>query len=369
MTSNFKLPGNKAVKHNPAEKQGRDDLVLCLQDHPYLAKVIAESSEVGSRAVQFVLTPECGLDSETNLKIAYCFVGTFKASGKCPKLNHVVQACFVYLSNESELIDLVLGELLTPDTDEQQSRAAMVRKTAEHKFGCRIVQRMLEYLSMEQLQKHGILHALLDTTVDHRHGMKTAVYLCMHQYANFVMQTMLTAGVGSEEQGTGVSIDNKEQLMQIIIEHAVALGEPRSTLSQDSTPAAGQSGAAVIAAAFKQSNVSMWLKRQLAEMLVGSVNDLQPFVSMGCTRYGHLAAKEVLAALSEEKRMDVVRKLVLQTGSPQDETHETWSKELRASRYGRVLNRYMSDEILGKGAPHAQLLLPTPHGVDVPPGL
>merc|ERR1711907_411840 len=108
----------------------------------------------------------------------------------------------------------------------------------------------------------------------------------------------MTTGIGSDEKGKGVSMENKELLMQIIIEHAKALAEPRSAPSQDSTPSAGQSGPAVIAVTFKQSNVSMWLKRQLAEKLVGSENDLQLFVSMGCTRYGHLAAKEVLAALS-----------------------------------------------------------------------
>jgi hypothetical protein len=315
------------------------------------AKVIAKRSEAGSRAVQFALSNMCQeLDQATKLNIAYSFRGEFKACGKCPRTNYVVQACFMYLSKESDLIELILEELFTPDADEPQNRAAIVRKTAEHKFGCRIILRAVENLSKEQKLKHGIWEALLDTAVDPTHPLNSVVYLCTHNFGNFVMQGILSASTGNDgsSRSRAVPMDKKEELMRIIIKHAITLGEPRSAQAPGSPPSFGQNGAAVLAAAFKQSDVSAKLKKELAYKLVG---DQRFFVSMACTRYGHLAAKLVLEAVSREKQMEIVTKLVLQDKASQDESQKECLRVLQASRYGRVLKRYMIEEILGKVGP------------------
>jgi hypothetical protein len=328
----------KGKKHGDEVEKGKHAPGLCAREGhipdipPAEAKHIASRSETGSRAVQFALSSQCKLPEDAKRAIAYNFKGAFKECSKCPKANHVVQACFKHLSEESDLI-MVMDELLAPDDDEQQtqSREAIVRETAENEYGCRILERMLEYLSEEQVQKYGLLNALLDPNY--------VVSLCKHRYANYVMQGILSAGTKYQKE--------QEQLMQTIIEHARALGQPERRQDQGSMPPAGQMGPAVIAAAFK-SNVPCDLKRALADTLVGDLEDhqLHSFVSMASAdRFGQAAATNALKALTKEIRMKIKIKLTPPDHGPLDAIQNKCMQLLQTSRYGKGLNKYIIEKI------------------------
>lgn len=123
----------------------------------------------GSRAVQEAL--EQARDDDERLQLAMQFKGHICEAARCSHANYVLQKCVASLrSQDAQFI-----------VDELTCRKE-VCKLARHSFGCRLLQRLLEYCRADQVQHLG--DALLSD----------AVGLCRHIYGNYVMQHLLIYG-------------------------------------------------------------------------------------------------------------------------------------------------------------------------------
>lgn len=92
---------------------------------------------------------------------------------KSPHANHVLQKCISTMRPcDSQFI---VDELTHPGP-----RAAVL--AAEHQYGCRILQRLLEHFSSDRL------HLLIDNL------LAEAISLCNHNYGSFLMQHLLEYG-------------------------------------------------------------------------------------------------------------------------------------------------------------------------------
>ncbi|CAK0893103.1 unnamed protein product [Prorocentrum cordatum] len=101
---------------------------------------------------------------------------------RCPHANFVLQKCITTASPDA--CQFIVDELL------QRGHGALAQ-AARHRYGCRIVERLLERCRPEQVEQ--IVDCILDD----------AVTLCMHPYGNYVAQHLLehaapaSAGIAS----------------------------------------------------------------------------------------------------------------------------------------------------------------------------
>merc|ERR1719191_966809 len=112
---------------------------------------------------------------------------------RCPHANYVIQKCISVMrpANLQFIIDeLALGS------------PGMVTYAARHKYGCRIVQRLLEHGLPAQVQK--LAERLLDD----------AVATCLHPYGNYVMQHLVEHGTPAQ----------RSRLSLVLQQHAEVLG-------------------------------------------------------------------------------------------------------------------------------------------------
>jgi len=199
---------------------------------------------------------------------------------KCPNANHVLQICISTMRPlESQFI---INEI-------QQAGfggAGGAARSARHRYGCRILQRLIEHCSAEQV--HALVEELLCDVV----GLST------HTYGNYVLQHIL-------EHGTEGHI---ARMTQALAEHASTVG-------------ANLYGCAVLGKAFEHA--SLEARGALANMLV---KDHDLIATMACSRHGHLTVK-----------------LALQASQPSQKWAALSALEARNlnSRYGRVLNKYV----------------------------
>lgn len=205
---------------------------------------------------------------------------------KCSNANHVIQKCISTMRpGDSQWI---IDELL-------QAGPGAASRAAKHRYGCRILQRLFEHCSPEQM--HTISEDLL----------LDAVPLCSHLFAKYVMQHLLEFG----------TVNHIERLTWTLTEHAVSL-------------ASDGSGCAVIHKALESSSGS-------AQVFLVNALLQQPglLADMACSRHGHLASKLALQLADTPHRLAAVSELVTQ----QD--------KLKFSRYGRVLFGFVQKSYMG----------------------
>jgi len=195
---------------------------------------------------------------------------------QCPHANYVVQKCIDVMRPHAS--QFIVDELM------QRGPGAVVQ-AARHRFGCRILQRLLEHCSPLQVQE--LCESLLNN----------AVALCTHQYGNYVMQHLLDHGTESQ----------RHRLTSVLVTHAYAMGS-------DGYACGVVRKALSVSAHDDQVALARAL---LAERGLLTV--------MARNRHGHIAAKLVLQALEGDDLELARRQLAADAQS------------LSTSRYGRFV--------------------------------
>lgn len=204
---------------------------------------------------------------------------------KCSNANHVIQKCISTMRPVDS--QWIIDELL-------QSGVGAASRAAKHRYGCRILQRLFEHCSPEQMRT-----IAEDLLLD-------AVPLCSHIFAKYVMQHLLEFGTA----------DHISRLTWTLTEHARSLGSDGS-------------GCAVINKALENaSGVSQ-------VSLVNALLEEEGLVAdMACSRHGHLAAKLALQLADLPHKLSAVSALAAQ------------EEKLKSSRYGRVLMGFVQKSMI-----------------------
>jgi pumilio RNA-binding family len=195
---------------------------------------------------------------------------------KCQNANHVLQKCISTMRPSAS--QFIIDEIM-------HGGANAVGRVARHRYSCRILQRLLEHCSSEQMS--GLVENLLDD----------AVPLATHIYANYVMQHLL-------EYGTEKQV---HRLTQLLADHASMVGE-------------NMFGCGVLHKAFEHADQEAQVV--LADAILGQAHLV---MAMACSRHGNAAVKLALQVASIPQRQAALQELM---------AHE---EVLKASRYGRAL--------------------------------
>lgn len=231
---------------------------------------LSQSPE-GCRQVQQAL--EDAPSDEARAALASELQGHIWEALRCPHANHVVQKCIMTMRPQAS--QFIIDELM--------NGGRHVTQAARHKYGCRIIQRLLEHCRPDQVQQ--VVEALLGD----------AVPLCKHTYANYVMQHVLEQGDAS----------TRHRLSEFLSTHARAVGS-------DSCGCAVMGKALMLGAGDDQTMLARALLREQGLL-----------AAMARSRYGHTAVKAVLNLLEDAERSDAQCQLRNASGA------------LCASRYGR----------------------------------
>lgn len=208
---------------------------------------------------------------EARVAISRELVGHVWEGMRCPHANHVLQKCISSMAPEN--VQFIIDEI----------GPGNIFMVAKHKFGCRIVERLLENCPTEQV--HGLVQELL----------AEALELCRHSFGNFVMQHILAHGTSEQQQ----------YLCQIIQANV-------GTLSSDGF------GCAVLSKTLGCGPPDV--ASELAQALFRQGDRL---VTMAKMKQGHVAAKLAIQLLNDADR-EKLRKAL-----------ET--EEVREHRYGKIV--------------------------------
>jgi len=192
---------------------------------------------------------------------------------RCPHANHVLQKCLVLLQPRD--LQFILDELM---------QGSLPVQASQHKYGCRVVQKLLEHRQVEDVQ---VLVRIL--TLD-------AITIACHPYGNYVIQKLVTC----------CDCPQARLLREVLSEGIPSLGRDPY-------------GCAVLSSAMQSlpSDDKVELARALAK-------DRQLLLVLACSRHGHQAAKAVAEVLAGQEQQSVLQLFV---GHP----------ALLSSRYGRVV--------------------------------
>jgi len=170
-------------------------------------------------------------------------------------------------------------------------------RAAQHCFGCRVVQRLLEHCSPEQVG------ALVEDLLD------SGPQLCTDQYGNFVVQHVLEFG----------SDDHKHRMSHIVA-------------TQIASIPGDYHGCSVVSAALTHSLANDKV------LVARSVLRHRGFLlCMARQRHGHDAVMGLLNLVSGRERTEAERQLRAGIG------------QLQRSRYGRVMTKYLESHSSGRG--------------------
>lgn len=172
---------------------------------------------------------------------------------RCPHANHVLQKCITHL--RSHALQAVIKEFM--------SRENAVEEAATHKFGCRILQRLMEHCRPWHLQP--IAEDLVNC----------AAKLSCDPYGNYVMQDFLEHGLAS-------------QLVRLV----TALEPLAAALGAD------PHGSAVLFKAMTHDNVTSQDQVRLARALLRAPDI---FGCMATSRHGYLTAMRACCLLEGEE--------------------------------------------------------------------
>lgn len=221
-------------------------------------------------------------DTERILELAAEMHGHVWEASRCPHANFVLQKLILISAMHCgpQSVQFVVNELLF-----KRSTHAAVR-ASQHKFACRIVQRLLEVCSPEQVER--LVAAILTD----------AAKLCTDPFGNYVMQHILDYG-------------NKQQAHSIML-----------VLTMNAEDMSANDAACAV--------LTKGLSRGSPEDQVALARALlanqELFISMACSRHGHQAANLTIQVLDEPDRYNACREL------------SRYLNRLRTSgRWGRVL--------------------------------
>lgn len=234
----------------------------------------------GCRAVQEAIDA-CKSDQERKA-IAEELEGHVWDAARCPHANYVIQKLIVTLGPHDS--QFIIDEIMA-----HGPRAP--GQVARHRYGCRIMQRLLEHCRPEQLER--LVEALIRETL----------LLSKHPFGNFVIQQLL-------EHGTDLQ---RSKAFQQLARKACDLGSDSS-------------GSAVLAKAMACASEDD--QRCLAHTLLSQPGLL---TVMARSRHGHLVAQFMLQVLEGLDLQRAVAEVVSNASS------------LMASRYGRLVVKTMPD--------------------------
>eukprot|EP00443_Scrippsiella_acuminata_P057279 CAMPEP_0115536586 /NCGR_PEP_ID=MMETSP0271-20121206/87853_1 /TAXON_ID=71861 /ORGANISM="Scrippsiella trochoidea, Strain CCMP3099" /LENGTH=516 /DNA_ID=CAMNT_0002969283 /DNA_START=57 /DNA_END=1605 /DNA_ORIENTATION=- len=253
---------------------------VALVDRPVIGRVWTLSQDaVGCRDVQRALE---GAGSDVARQaIALELHGRVWEALHCPHANHVLQKCILTLRPEAS--QFIVDEL-------GQGRVLLA---AQHKYGCRIVQKVIEFLTVGQTIE--LVERLLQEVQK----------ISRHAYGNYVIQHLLQHGTRQQ----------RERILKTIACDVRGF-------------AMDPYGVAVIGAVLQHG--SAFEKCELSAALVAE--DEKLLLSMACLRLGHSNIRWVLDALSPEAQLKAMQHLRSQ------------ASVLRSSRFGRqVLEHLQTD--------------------------
>lgn len=234
----------------------------------------------GCRLVQSALD-KAATDQEKEA-LTYELHGHVWEAIHCPHANHVLQKVVVLLRPEA--LQFVVQELL----------AGGAINASRHKYGCRVVQRLIEYCPPHQTC--GIVDALLQELTS----------VAGHPYGNYVIQKAVQHGL---------------QVHQQFIVSAI-----KADIGSFATD---PNLSAVLGAAIEHCDAH---SAELAAMLV---EDGRLLVAMACSRLGHASISHVLDALSPSHYAQAKRLL------------RNERKTLRASRFGKQVLQVLAEDTEG----------------------
>jgi len=285
----FTRTGNNVPHTKVAEKRTEED---CSLEHESPTAMLGRVWKLakdpkGCRSVQQAFEDaDC---DDTRAALASEFRTHVWEALKSPNANHVLQKCISTIRPLD--LQFIVDELM-------QAGAGAVCKAARHRYGCRVLQRLLEHCPPEQ--KNRLVEELLTE----------AVTLCTHIFGNYVMQHLLEHGTEAHILG----------LTQILTEHgSVVCRDPH--------------GSAVLEKCFGHASPAAQVA--LANSLVMEPDKL---AMMGCTRHGNRAAKQALAVADLPYRNNALMALIEQ------------KEKLRVSRYGRALATFAEKYMQGETA-------------------
>jgi len=230
--------------------------------------------QTGCRRVQAALD-ECGSDQERKA-LAEELLGHVWEAARCPFGNYVLQR-FITLLRPSDC------QFIIKEISSHGGRAPT--QLARHRYGCRILQRLLEQCRPEQMEP--VTSSLL----------KEALQLVRHQYGNFVMQRIISHGTPAQQH----------LLCQVLEPHA-------RDLTTD------QNASAVLAKALVHGRSED--KASLARRLLSQPGLL---LAASKTRHGHQTALALIRALEGDDLLEAVNMMKCNVAS------------LMQCRYGRVV--------------------------------
>lgn len=151
----------------------------------------------GCRAVQHAL--EDAGNEEERCRIAYELQGHVREAAMHLNANFVVQTCIMCMHSRS--LDFMLDELITSPGG--------VSNIARQKYGCRVIQRLLEYFTPAQVER--VAEDLL----------RDAIVNCCDPYCKYAMQCLCEHGKPS----------HITRLMQLLVDNVTVLFSDRHACS------------------------------------------------------------------------------------------------------------------------------------------
>lgn len=241
----------------------------------------------GSREIQALLE-EQELSSDSRMQLSLELQGHVIEAMRCPHANHVLQKFIVLLGPPCS--SWVIEEIM-------QNRYALL--AARHRYGCRVIQRLLEHSDLEQL--YDMVELIIsDITA-----------LTLHAYANYVVQHLLQHGTTPYQ---------RHRLSRKLVDNYV-------DVSQDAHAAAVV--VQVLQHGFSEE------QRDMARLISSHAGVV---ATMAHTRYGHQALKTIL------QKFDLATRQELQANLLSDAT------SLHKSRYGRSVAACLRTEMAGATA-------------------
>jgi len=242
-------------------------------------------SRTGSGTRQVQQAFENASCNEARLALTSELKGHVWEALKCQHANHVIQKCVSTIPPLAA--QFVIDELL-------QCVPGGVAQAARHRFGCRIIERLLEHCSAKQVSPM-VEEFLAD-----------AVALSSHTYGNYVMQHLL------EHCGADVV----SRITYILNKHL-------DTMATD-----GFSGAVIGKA------LSLAADEGAHTLAAALLRDSERLACMARSRWGHLAVKQALQLADGPTRHQACTELLW---------YWDW---LRSDRYGRAITNYVGEQIM-----------------------
>lgn len=235
----------------------------------------------GSRQVQEAI--DNASNDDERAAIAHQLAGHVWQALECRNANYVLQKLITSLRPQAS--QFVIDEIL-------QRGPGSGAYVARHQFGCRVVERLLEHCTPEQVSP--LVEDLLDF----------GSQLCTDSFGNFVVQHVLEFG----------SDDHKHRMSCIVAEQIASIP-------------GNYHGCSVVSAALTHSLADD--KILVARSVLGRRGFL---VCMARQRHGHDAVMGLLNLVNTRERAEAERQLHASLG------------QLQKSRYGRVMAKYLDSQ-------------------------